>query len=299
VSVRRRVALFGCLALAACGQSGPSSNSGLQDLPALTLHTYEPSPVAGLFGSTADDLAFLQSAISVLVQRCMNAKGFAFDVPPVSPAILDFAPLSIDRATDVGYGQPATALTPVTATVDQSSFAGMSPSNRSAYSAALDGLDTDLIFFDTEHAGRIGVPGTGCRHDAESSIVGDQQDMRSRIEYAAQLSGLVNVAHQKAEETEVWEGVESDWSACIKAAGYGEDMTIERMFETYSAVQLENQRKPAIADAACRERFLVDETRAALYAQSERAALEQSPALVDGYRAMIRTMMQSARALLA
>jgi hypothetical protein len=199
--------------------------------------------------------------------------------------------LTVEDAELHGYGKASTSSTPPKYGVSQASYSQLAPSNQAAYGIALDGDDADRI-----DVGPISIPGAGCRFNADAAIVGDIDAVRERTELAGHLGEVVESAKIRAESTNQWQTILKGWSRCVAEAGYGQDLSMERMYQAESNAPLTDQVQAATVDARCREGLLLDETRASMYAAYEKAGLEQAPELLARYSQVLKD--ERSRALL-
>jgi hypothetical protein len=259
----------------------------------VALHHYEASPVFGTLGLAANDVLAIDIATAVLVQRCMNSRGFAYPIPAMTAYQgLDWVPLTVEDAELRGYGKASTSSTTLQYSVSQASYSQLVPSNQAAYGIALDGDDADRV----DVGGAISIPGAGCRFNADAAIIGNIDAVRERTELAGHLAEVVESAKIRAESTSQWKTILKGWSRCVAEAGYGQDLSMERLYQAESNAPLTEQVQAATVDARCRERLLLDETRAAMYAAYEKAGLEQAPELLARYSQVLKD--ERSRALL-
>jgi len=268
--------LFGCSA------SVPTT---MPELAPVALHHYEASPVFGSLGLAANDVLAIDIATAVLVQRCMNSRGFAYPIPAMTAYQgLDWVPLTVEDAELRGYGKASTSSSPPKYSVSQASYSQLAPSNEAAYGIALDGDDADRV----DVGGAISIPGAGCRFNADAAIIGNIDAVRERTELAGHLAEVVESAKIRAESTSQWKTILKGWSRCVAEAGYGQDLSRERLYQAESNAPLTEQVQAATVDARCRERLLLDETRASMYAAYEKADLEQAPELLARYSQVLK-----------
>ena len=267
--------LFGCSA------SVPMT---MPELAPVALHHYEASPVFGSLGLAANDVLAIDIATAVLVQRCMNSRVFAYPIPAMTAYQgLDCVSLTVEDAQLRGYGKASTSSSPPKYSVSQASYSQLAPSNQAAYGIALDGDNADRV-----DVGPISIPGAGCRFNADAAIIGNIDAVRERTELAGHLAEVVESAKIRAESTSLWKTILKGWSRCVAEAGYGQDLSMDRLYQAESNAPVTEQVQAATVDARCRERLLLDETRASMYAAYEKAGLEQAPELLARYSQVLK-----------
>ncbi len=322
-------------AVAAAAAPAPATGAGSLDTPNPALRSLAGSSAVDRdLIVPVDDLALLAEAREELISRCMQRRGFQY-----TPISLESAPLSgpldgldmfwlqsLEQAQQWGYGGPsafgnedAPAGTPSAAHPDAEYLRELSPEERAARDAALTGAVSETTDAEATPAPdaqarsshvEMRLNTDGCIGATEAAIYGDPSRLLQLESVVG--SSIRGTVKARVKASAAFVAAVDAWQACMQQRGYEfadpqkAFNTVGRAYERrppYDKLTLQEamalEAEIATADGRCAEETgLFDVTESELVGAVEEVMAEREGEIL-GYREMIATAVDTAKALLA
>ena len=281
-----------------------------------------------------DDLIFLEEAQQELISRCMERQGFQFTPVKVEPHLLS-GPLdnlnmfwlqSLEQAEQWGYGGPsafrnedAPGGVPSFTDPDAEYLNQLSQKELDSYDDALmgTGLETteaEARLLEEDHARgeyvEMWMNTDGCIGTTEAAIYGDLSQFM-RLNFVVR-SSIRNDVKARVEAASVFVEAVDDWQECMQQQGYDFDDpwgALDAVGDAYYGIPPYDTLTPeevtaletqiATADGRCAEETGLFDVAESELAQAVRDVTAEREGEILGYREMIATAVDNAKALLA
>ncbi len=267
--------------------AGPIPPAGHQQLIVMPLDAYEQ--VAGLEQDTG------LAAFGLLVQRCMQAKGFSYPFPPLSGGSLGTLRAIEDQPVGItslaaarahGYGNPRGLYV---------------PSGRVGFTV----FPLPMTFQDlTRHsAAWASALLGGFAPGASGMRPGCLQTMQSQLDKG--LGRLADPVPQLAAQAAQWAqsdprvlAAERSWSRCMAAGGYSYQTPVQAAAHPWPTKPTPAEIATATADVACKARVNLPNTVLTIEAAYQQALIAQNPTAFAHLQTAFRALLQRAETLL-
>lgn len=269
------------------GSGQPSTDETAPELGAK-----EPLPIEHYF-LLGRDRETVEGALRILIDQCMQDKGFDLDWPPIIPSrggMVDFAfrrygaPETLADAQEIGYGMPAWAEATAEEAAAHDRFSQeISPAAIDALGSIVEGqLDTS----------------EGCFAEAHRRLTGDSKVVDASGLMFAPFLRDINMDPRATESEESTAAIEK-FARCMSDAGYPDKVhplgEKPAPFEnTDPDNPSEAEKQAAIATFRCFEESQVREAMRAAEIEFQKQAIEANPELFAQYRRELDDVLRRA-----
>ncbi|WP_431989225.1 hypothetical protein [Streptomyces albogriseolus] len=276
------VAAVTAATISGCGSAGGGDDTtgSPERAPSVTELKQRLPLYALLYTHTTADVR-VSEAKQRLIARCMAARGFRYQPPPVVKP------------------QEATALYPAPFGLEPGRQAEPAPSESvpaerresPAYMRALFG-DPGKTISAAGATLKVTRPATGCQADAEQDLLGDG---RVRwLELRIRLGDGEREARRVLDQSAQFRRAGTDWRACMRDAGYRYNDP-EEVLRNLPSTTAAGEAPAARADLGCKESTDYLRTAYGTLAEAQRAWLSQNPKVAEEWRKLERRQARAAR----
>jgi hypothetical protein len=236
------------------------------------------------------------AAFWLLVQRCMQAKGFSYQIAPPSGGsqgalrAIEYQPIGITsraQAQARGYGKPVETSV---------------PSGRIGFSVfplplTFKALNRQSAAWANALLGGFAPGGTGARLGCLQTVQAQLDRGMSRL--ADPVPALAAEAAQRAQSDPRVLAVQRSWSRCMAAAGYSYQTPLQPATHHWPKKPTLAEITTATRDVLCKERVNLPNTTLTIEAAYQRAFISQNPAAFAHLQTAFRVLLRRAEILLS